>query len=244
MAGMTSPRFRSDLYHGTAGYYDSYRLAYPAALIDDLTARVRADGTGRLLDLACGTGQVSFALRGRFTEIWAVDQEPDMIRLVSQKAQLADGPDPSGPARMVFVTCAAEQLSAPEQAFDLVTMGNAFHRLRREEVAVSVMRWLRPGCFLALLWGGSPLDGNAPWQHVLRATLQRWQGRRGAAERIPAGYDADRRTRPDVGILAAAGFTIAGRHEFAFRRELLACEPDGRFRQDATFAYDLACRPA
>jgi hypothetical protein len=38
MAGMTSPRFRSDLYHGTAGYYDSYRLAYPAGLIDGFVA--------------------------------------------------------------------------------------------------------------------------------------------------------------------------------------------------------------
>ncbi len=42
MAGMTSPRFRSEVYHGTAGYYDSFRLAYPAGLIDDLRRELLA----------------------------------------------------------------------------------------------------------------------------------------------------------------------------------------------------------
>jgi ubiquinone/menaquinone biosynthesis C-methylase UbiE len=274
---MTSPQFRRDLYDGTAEYYDSYRPAYPAELIENLAARVGADGTGRLLDLACGTGQVSFALRGRFAEIWAVDQEPDMIRVAGQKAGAPGSQVPSGTARLLLVTSAAEELSAPEQAFDLITIGNAFHRLRREDVAARVRRWLRPGGFLALLWGGGPNDGDAPWQQVLRATMQRWQHRPGAGERIPAGYDAGRRARPDAVILREAGFEAIGRQEFAFcrrwtadeiagfvastsvlspaalgsdaaefsadlRRELLACQPDGQFRQDATFAYDLARR--
>ena len=33
-----------------------------------------ADGSERLLNLACGTGQISFALKDRFVEIWAVGQ--------------------------------------------------------------------------------------------------------------------------------------------------------------------------
>jgi hypothetical protein len=32
-----------------------------------------ADGSRRHLDLACGTGQISFAMQDRFAEIWAVD---------------------------------------------------------------------------------------------------------------------------------------------------------------------------
>ena len=59
-------RFAPDLYRGTAGYYDRYRLPYPAEMLDDLVGRAGISGQGRLLDLACGTGQLAFPLRRRF----------------------------------------------------------------------------------------------------------------------------------------------------------------------------------
>lgn len=286
---MAELRFRTDLYHGTAGYYDRFRPGYPDELIDDLAARAGADGTGSLLDLACGTGLVSFALRARFAAICAVDQEPDMIRVATEKASAlgviantrttTTHTTNTGTGLFRFVTCAVEDLSAPEQAFDLVTIGNAFHRLRREAVAASVMRWLKRGGFLALLWGGSPWDGDAPWQEALRSVMQRWQHCPGADQRVPTGYDAARRERPDLVILREAGFAFVGRYEFAvphrwttddiagfvastsvlspaalgndapefdtvLRRELIGCQPDAEFRQDARFAFDLARRPA
>jgi SAM-dependent methyltransferase len=279
MVGMADPQFRTDLYRGTAGYYDRYRLPYPAALIDDLVLRTRADCTGRLLDLACGTGQACFALAAWFAEIWAVDQEPDMVGLAAEKAGALGDTATTGAGRFQFVACAAEELSAPEQAFDLVTIGNAFHRLRRETVAAQVLRWLKPGGYVALLWGGSPNDGNAPWQLALRDQMQRWQLRPGAEQRVPAGYQEDRASRPDLEILRATGFEIVGRQEFpvrqlwtatqiagfvastsvlspdalgadaeafdvSLRQALLEQEPGGQFRQDATFACDLARRPA
>jgi SAM-dependent methyltransferase len=266
--------FRPDLYRGTAGYYDRFRRPYPAELIDDLAARTGADGTGHLLDLACGTGHVCFALRGRFAEIWTVDQEPDMISLVRQKAAAL-----SGPPRWEFRTVAAENLTAPGNSFDLVTMGNAFHRLRRDVVAARVLRWLRPGGHLALLWGGGADRGDARWQQALRDEMRRWRQRPGAEQRVPAGYEADRAARPDLDILRAAGFEIVDRQEYpvsqvwtaaeiaghvastsvlspgalgpdapAFearlRQALLQAEPGGQFRQETTFACELARRPA
>src|SRR5437762_2423786 len=46
--------FTPDLYRGTAGYYDRFRLSYAPALIGDLLGRTGPTGQGRLLDLACG----------------------------------------------------------------------------------------------------------------------------------------------------------------------------------------------
>ena len=86
---MADPEFRRDLYQGTAGYYDPFRVPYPPDLIDDLAGRAGTDGAGRLLDLACGTGQLGFALHARFAEVWAVDQEPEMIAVVRDKARAA-----------------------------------------------------------------------------------------------------------------------------------------------------------
>ena len=62
----TDPSFRPDLYRGTARFYDEFRPAYPQPLFDDLRERARITGDGRLLDLACGTGQISFGLASDF----------------------------------------------------------------------------------------------------------------------------------------------------------------------------------
>ncbi len=270
---MADPQFRRDLYQGTAGYYDRFRVPYPPSLISDLADRTGADGTGRLLDLACGTGQLTFALHARFAEIWAVDQEPEMIALVLDKAGAA------GLRRLRALACAAEHLRAPARSFDLVTIGNAFHRLPRDTVAVSAFRWLRPGGFLALVWGSPPWEGEEPWQRALARTMDRWRARSHAHDRIPAGYERARRERLDHVILRDAGFETAGRHQFAavhdwtpatlagfalstsvlspvalggrttefaddLRRELHASQPDGQFRQTIVFGCELARRAA
>ena len=269
---VTSSEFRGDLYTGTADYYERFRLPYPPELIDGLATRCGAAGTGRLLDLACGTGQLCFALHDRFAETWAVDQEPEMIEVARDKAVAA------GMVDIRFLTSAAEQLSAPDSWFDLVAIGNAFHRLRRDTVAVSVHRWLLPGAFLALVWSDSPWAGDAPWQHALAATMRRWTDRAETRGRVPAGYDADRVARPDQAILQDSGFQLVGRYEFAVQRfwtleELtgfmastsvlshpalgdlavdfyadlereLSCACAGKFHQVVRFAYDLARRSA
>jgi len=265
-------QFRRDLYRGTAGYYDRFRVPYPPDLIEDLAGRCGAGGQGRLLDLACGTGQLTFALHGRFAEVWAVDQEPDMIGFARQKAAAA------GLGAIRFLACAAEDLAAPVESFDLVGIGNAFHRLRRETVAARVLQWLRPGGFLALVWGGDPWTGDAAWQQALAAVRDWWMTRTGARDRIPPGYDRDREQRPDQVILREAGFELAGSRQFDaswewtpealigfaystsvlsaaalgghapefeadLRRELRARAPGGRLRQTITFGCELARRP-
>ena len=193
---MTDPTFRADLYRGAGRDYDRYRLPYPRPLIADLAQRTHAQG--RLLDLACGTGQLTFALCDQFAETWAVDLEPDMIDVVRAKGDVHTE------------VCAAEDLAAPADYFDLVTIGNAFHRLRRTPVAANVQRWLRPGGFLALVWGRAPWDGDEPWQQALSATMERWR----PASRIPASWEEARRSTPDAAILKAAGFQIVGHYEF------------------------------
>ncbi|MFF4213285.1 hypothetical protein ACFYZE_28865 [Streptomyces sp. NPDC001796] len=62
-------RFEPGLYQGTAAYYDRFRLPYPDAMISDLVRRTTPSGSGRLLDLASGTGQFAFPLRGWFAEV-------------------------------------------------------------------------------------------------------------------------------------------------------------------------------
>ena len=228
-----SHEFRRDLYRGTAGDYEAYRLPYPAALIAELAACAGADGAGALLDLACGTGQLSFALHGHFAETWAVDQEPDMIQLAREKATAA------GIRNMRFVTSAAEELVLPTEIFDLVTIGNAFHRLPRLQVARRVWRWLRPGRPLALVWSASPWDGPEPWQQAMSATMARWRARLVDSDRIPAGYDQARRDLPDQEVLRQAGFELADTSQITVRNDWTSAELAG-----FTFSTSVLSRAA
>ena len=82
----SDPEFRTDLFRGTASFYDEFRLAYPEVLLDDLRMRAQTTGTGRLLDLACGTGQITFGLASYFAEVWAVDQEAEAVEFARAKA--------------------------------------------------------------------------------------------------------------------------------------------------------------
>jgi SAM-dependent methyltransferase len=265
--------FGPDLYRGTAGYYDKYRLSYPPALIADLLRRTAPSGRGRLLDLACGTGQLAFALCDRFAEVWAVDQEPDMVEVVRAKAAAGAGAGHIRP-----VVSAAEDLRADPGSFELAVIGSAFHRLRRAPVARLVLGWLRPGGFLALCWSAGAHGGHGDWQLAFGDLLRRWQEALGARDRVPANWDQPQREHPDAEVLADAGFEIAGRYEFpaphswtvaelaGYTRSLSFLPPsvlgdrgaefdadlaatlapyarDGRLAETVGFAYELVRKP-
>jgi len=239
-------RFAVDLYRGSAGYYDRYRLPYPEAMLTDLIRRAEVSGHGRLLDLACGTGQLAFPLRRWFGEVWAVDREPDMVEAVRAKAAARGAED------VRLIVSDAETLGAEPDYFDLVVIGNAFHRLNRDAVAGRVLGWLKPGGHLALCWSSQPFLGEEDWQRALAALLEKWQVALGAKDRIPAGWDLPRQRRPDLQVLAEAGFEVAGRHEFTAEHRWSVPELAGLVRstsflpasvigdQAAAFDADLA----
>jgi SAM-dependent methyltransferase len=265
-------RFAADVYQGTAGHYDRYRLAYPDEMTAHLIRHAGVSGDGRLLDLACGTGQLAFPLRQWFSEVWAVDREPDMVQVVRAKAEAL------GAGGIRPVVADAEILDAQPEYFELAAIGNAFHRLDRDLVAARLMHWLRPGGCVALCWSNGPFQGDRPWQRALAETLDRWGSELGVEDRVPANWDEPRRRRPDHQVLTDAGFTAPEHQEFAvehqwslpelagfirstsflpvavlgdqgaaFDADLAATlgpfAEDGVFRETTSFAYDLARKP-
>lgn len=101
------------MFKGTAPYYARYRPAYPPELLVRLAAAAGLDGTGRLLDLGCGTGHIAVPLSRYVEEVVAVDVEPEML------AEL--------PAGIQAVQGRAEDVDESWGAFRLVTIGRALH---------------------------------------------------------------------------------------------------------------------
>jgi SAM-dependent methyltransferase len=263
--------FRTDLYQGTAPFYDRYRPPYPAALLEDLAGRLPVSGRGRLLDLACATGQIALPLASRFTEVVAVDQEEEMVAYGRAQA------DAAGVANTRWLAASAETV-ALEGPFELVAIGNAFHRLKPHVVAERVFSWLEPGGGIALLWSDPLGRGDAAWQRAMGALFEEWMAKLEVTDRVPAGWEAAMDRHPNEQVLARAGFDYVGKYEFvaeqtwtvetltglvystsflnrqalgdkarAFEADLSGLlhsyEPDGVFRVSASYAYQLATKP-
>jgi SAM-dependent methyltransferase len=199
--------FRTDLYRGTAPSYDRFRPPYPDTLLDDLRTRLPVSGRGRLLDLACGTGQIAIPMARYFAEVVAVDQERESIEYGQSKAQSLAVPN------IAWINGTAEGVEL-EGPFELIAVGDAFHRLNRHLVAQRMFSWLPPEGCVALLWGSTPWHGDLPWQRAMAERFEEWTRRMDATDRVPAGWEEAMAREPHEQILRQAGFEYVGLLEF------------------------------
>jgi SAM-dependent methyltransferase len=262
------PKFSSGLYEGTAADYDRYRLPYADDLIEFVRAELMLDGTGLLVDLGAGTGQVARALRPFFAHAVAVDPEPDMVEYGRARTERGDD-------GIEWHLVRAEDADFPSGSINVLASGNAFHRFDRPVVVGKATRWLSSDGAITLLWSDSLLAGNEPWRHELSRVIDGWLERSGAGARIPAGWE--RKDYPDEIVLREAGFgrqalhsvtvrhawtvdaivgflsatsfascAALGEHAEAFeadvRSTLLAHDPSGVYKQDVRFGARIARR--
>ena len=108
--------------------------------LDALAARVGALAPGRVLDLGCGGGHVSFTLAPLAREVVAYDLSPDMLATVEGAAA------ERGLANIVTQRGAAEALPFPDATFDVVATRYSAHHWHDLAAALAgVRRVLKPG---------------------------------------------------------------------------------------------------
>ena len=257
-----------DAFVGTAEYYAQYRLPYPRPLLDDLRARAQVSGEGRLLDLASGPGRIALALAPHFSDVWAVDQEREMIEVGRERASDADI------TNVQWILSRAEDLEAPDRFFQLITIGDAFHRLDRQIVAERARHWLQPGRGLAILWYVNFWGRDGGWQQLVADVVEKWTGDR-KGRRPTQGFHK----MPFDKVLEASGFDNVAQYEWNLlhvwtldalvgymystsrvsrrvlgdradpfeadlRRALLDFDAGGRYEETARFRYLFGNRPA
>jgi SAM-dependent methyltransferase len=214
------------LYAGSAAYYATGRVPYPAELAEAMTARLSLDGSGRLLDCGCGPGSLTLLLAPLFSEAVGIDADPDMIARASAWAERAGrrnasprGDDPpstprrgAGSASKVrFRHMRAETLPGGLGTFRLITFAQSFHWVDQPRVARAARSMLEPDGALALvhatthegLAGDDPLPRPRPPRQRIGELVARYLGpvRRAGRSVIPDGPPSG-----EDAVLRGAGF--------------------------------------
>jgi demethylmenaquinone methyltransferase/2-methoxy-6-polyprenyl-1,4-benzoquinol methylase len=132
----------------------------------------------RALDLACGTGDITFELASQGARVVGLDVTPRMIELARRKtgsdpitdfvltdgrSESVTGPDP------VFIIADIMALPFADRSFDVVTAGYGLRNVPLIEPALEeIARVLRPGGVLL------SLDFNRPEGALVRAVYLAW----------------------------------------------------------------------
>ena len=114
----------------------------------------------------------------------------------------------------------AEDLAAPPASFDLITIGEAFHRLDQQRVAQHTLQWLQPGCCVAILGDDGLWSGTEPWQRLVAEIVRHWTRRAAAKGDVSAptqpgsGPDHNERVLRETGFEAVASYPFVEPHDW------------------------------
>jgi SAM-dependent methyltransferase len=182
-----------------AAAYAEHRRGYPPPVVDLLVRTLALPPDAYVLDLGCGTGQLTVPLAGRYGRVVGADPSPDMLALARSR---------SGGAPIAWLLADdREAARLPVLAgLDAVTIAQAVHLLDRPPLFQSLAARMSPRARIAVIANGSPLWlRDLPWSRALKAYLEGWLG---VELRSTCGTGPEDR----AGVrseLAAAGFGTA-----------------------------------
>jgi SAM-dependent methyltransferase len=146
--------------------YDRARPAYPPALFDHL-AELAGIGPGcRVLEIGCGTGQVTVPLAERGCQIVAVELGANMASVAQRN--LARFP------LVEVIVAAFEQWPLPSEPFDVVVAATAFHWLDPDVRMSRTATALRSGGALAIISTDHVAGGDEGFFVEVQTCYERW----------------------------------------------------------------------
>lgn len=132
------------LFGSEAKNYTKYRTPYPKELFDLLVKSLPQESTN-ILDVACGTGKSTESLLSTGLQVTGVDHDSGMIEEAREQAKLKN-------LTIDYLVSDAEHLPFPDEHFDAVTVGTAFHFFMNDTAMSEIKRVLKPKGLLFVYW--------------------------------------------------------------------------------------------
>jgi len=172
VAGMsdgTLARSYGKVFNEVAVEYDRNRPAYPDALIDEACEVAGIGDRDRVLEVGCGTGQLTRSLLARGLRVTALEPGDQLIRLA--KENLKDAGD------VEFIHARLEDMRLPRESFQAVFSASAIHWVDPDLSWRKIADALAPGGTLALIqYFGLKEQRSADDQEALLSALRRHAG--------------------------------------------------------------------
>lgn len=163
--------YGEDLFKGTAHYYSRYRPMYPASLIRFLIEKFSLDGSGKMLDLSCGTGQLAHRFSDWFEGIVGIDREPEMIDEAIRLSKVIRAENVKW-----FTGDIDTYKENSDETFQLVTIAKAFHWMDRAKVLDTLDDMVACDGGIAIIDTYSSNKELLPWQKKVDEVVKRWYG--------------------------------------------------------------------
>ena len=154
-------------------YYQRFRRGYPAEVANELAAAFALTRDDVVLDLGCGTGQLTRVLAPRVAAVLGMDPEPAML---AQARQATAAPNVS------WLLGADSDVGALTAALGpgrlaAVTVAQALHWMDHERLFAAARPLLRPGGGIAVVTNGEPLWlQDTAWSAALREVVSAYLG--------------------------------------------------------------------
>jgi SAM-dependent methyltransferase len=139
---------RPDSFDKVAVLYEHARPHYPLAVVDDLFSLTGLQPGCNVLEIGCGTGQITVPLAERGVRITALEPGPRLAAIARAKLAAC--------AEVVVAESRFEDYQLPPEPFDLVVSATAFHWVDPAIRVAKSAAALRPGGYLAIIdthWG-------------------------------------------------------------------------------------------
>ena len=134
-------RYQRELFDDVARLYQATRPGYPPELAGFVAATASVGPGDQVLEVGCGTGQLTRALLPFGFALTAIDLGAAMIEVAAER---------TGGHAVSFRAVPFEELDAAPGTFGLVIAGAAFHWIDPEIRFRKAARLLRPGGWLAV----------------------------------------------------------------------------------------------
>jgi cyclopropane fatty-acyl-phospholipid synthase-like methyltransferase len=140
-------------FDDAAQLYDEVRPRYPEEMIEHIIAFAALPTHARVLEVGCGTGQMTLSFAQRGYTVVALDQGARLAALAARHCQPY--------AQVRVVPCAFEDWQDTPASYDLLLSAQAFHWIDPAYGLARAAELLKTGGTIALVWRLDRSQGSA-----------------------------------------------------------------------------------